>query len=244
MARMRMFAGPNGSGKSSLKSLLQPDLLGVYVNPDEIEMACRQNSGLDLSDYGIHDAAEEALAFIQSSSFLGSSQFGPSVKSLTIAHNRLDLGEMPANSYLASVIADFLRHQLLRARQTFTFETVMSHVGKVELLREAQDLGYRTYLYYVATDDPLINISRVANRVRLGGHPVPQDKIIERYHRSLALLLDAIKLTNRAYIFDNSEDAHSQTWLAEITHGDDLELKIDIVPAWFRREVLDKLVPR
>lgn len=77
----------------------------------------------------------------------------------------------------------------------------------------------------------------------LGGHPVPQDKIVERYHRSLALLLDAIKLTNRAYIFDNSDDARSQTWLAEITRGTDLELKIDVIPAWFQREVLEKLVP-
>ena len=35
--RLRMFAGPNGSGKSTLKSYLPTDLLGVYLNPDEIE---------------------------------------------------------------------------------------------------------------------------------------------------------------------------------------------------------------
>ncbi len=35
--RMRMFAGPNGSGKSVLKSYLSPRLLGVYLNPDEIQ---------------------------------------------------------------------------------------------------------------------------------------------------------------------------------------------------------------
>lgn len=32
-----MFAGPNGSGKSVLKSYLPKELLGVYLNPDEIE---------------------------------------------------------------------------------------------------------------------------------------------------------------------------------------------------------------
>ena len=31
-----MFAGPNGSGKSSAKSVLRPELLGVYVNADEV----------------------------------------------------------------------------------------------------------------------------------------------------------------------------------------------------------------
>ena len=32
-----MFAGPNGSGKSTIKSVIRPELLGVYINPDEIE---------------------------------------------------------------------------------------------------------------------------------------------------------------------------------------------------------------
>ncbi len=36
--RLRMFAGPNGSGKSTLKSVLRPELLGVYINPDDIGM--------------------------------------------------------------------------------------------------------------------------------------------------------------------------------------------------------------
>ena len=32
-----MFGGPNGSGKSTLKGYLSNTLLGVYLNPDEIE---------------------------------------------------------------------------------------------------------------------------------------------------------------------------------------------------------------
>lgn len=35
--RLRMFAGPNGSGKSTFKSIIRPELLGIYINPDEIE---------------------------------------------------------------------------------------------------------------------------------------------------------------------------------------------------------------
>lgn len=117
----------------------------------------------------------------------------------------------------------------------------MSHPGKVELLRQAQLNGYRTYLYYIATDDPDINISRVRNRVKLGGHPVPEDKIISRYHRSLELLMSAIRCTNRAYIFDNSGHQMDRAWLAEVTDGSVIELKTDQIPAWFRRAVLDQL---
>jgi predicted ABC-type ATPase len=61
----------------------------------------------------------------------------------------------------------------------------MSHPSKVALLARAQMAGYRTYLYFIATDDPAINISRVRNRVKLGGHAVPEDRIVQRYHRSL-----------------------------------------------------------
>ncbi len=95
----------------------------------------------------------------------------------------------------------------------------------------------------MATEDPVINVSRVRNRVGLGGHPVPEEKIISRYHRSLELLLAAIKLTNRAYIFDNSTDSENRrlAWVAEVTEGRDLELKNDRVPAWFKRAVLDKI---
>lgn len=35
--RLRMFAGPNGSGKSTIKSMVPDGLLGVYLNPDEIQ---------------------------------------------------------------------------------------------------------------------------------------------------------------------------------------------------------------
>ena len=88
---------------------------------------------------------------------------------------------MEVNSYLASVASDFLRQKLMEQKMSFTLETVMSHPSKIELLTQAQASGYRTYLYFVATDDPAINISRVKSRVKLGGHNVPEDKIAERY---------------------------------------------------------------
>lgn len=117
----------------------------------------------------------------------------------------------------------------------------MSHESKVEILKKAHKSGYRTYLYFIATDDPQINISRVKNRVKLGGHPVPEEKIEARYHRSLDLLYEAIQWTSRAYVFDNSGEKDQEWLIAEVTDGEDLELKTDQVPAWFRRSVLDKI---
>lgn len=238
-----MFAGPNGSGKSRLKSVLPPELLGVYLNPDEIELEICKTGALDFFSYGVITTSEEVLPFFINSSFLNAEGRGNDAKKLIFKDGRLDFGMVAVDSYFASVAADFLRQKIIEKKKDFTFETVMSHPSKVELLAQAQAVGYRTYLYFVATDDPAINISRVDNRVRLGGHAVPKDKIRERYDRSLELLMKAIRHTDRAYIFDNSGDnaTGGHTWLAEITGGRTLELKAERIPAWFERAILEKI---
>lgn len=243
--RLRMFAGPNGSGKSTLKTVLPKELLGIYLNPDEIEREIHRQGFLEFSVYGVTTTENEVLAFIRNSSFLISEGYGEAAKQIDFTNGRLDFGKVEVNSYFASVAGDFLRQKLLEEKTSFTFETVMSHPSKVDFLEQAQRAGYRTYLYFVATDDPAINISRVRNRVRQGGHAVPEEKIASRYLRSLDLLMDAIHHTNRAFVFDNSGDNKNEkhTFLAEITDGNMLELKSDRIPAWFKRSVLDKIKP-
>jgi predicted ABC-type ATPase len=237
-----MFAGPNGSGKSVLKSYLSSKLLGVYLNPDEIQKDIETTGTLDLSSFGVPALGEEVLSFFHDSELLKKESLQGEALRLGFIDGELDFSRVSVNAYFAAVAVDFLRRKLIERKMDFTFETVMSHPGKVELLAEARSKGYRTYLYYVATDDPQINISRVQNRVATGGHDVPVEKIEERYHKSLALLMNAIANTDRAYIFDNSTDSArgEQTWLAEITGGKELEFKSKQIRAWFKQAVLDK----
>ncbi len=76
-----MFAGPNGSGKSTLKSHLPPALLGIYLNPDEMEQEIRQQTFLDFSAYGATPAATDAvLSFFQNSEFLRAAGSGEAAK--------------------------------------------------------------------------------------------------------------------------------------------------------------------
>ncbi len=239
MPRLRMFAGPNGSGKSTIKEIISKELLGIYINPDEIEKEIKQYDFLDFDHYDIQSTEDEVLDFFTSSTLLEKADMLDEAQWLRFNDNKLSFFEVSINSYFASVCADFIRKKLLESRKTFTFETVMSSPDKIELLALAQKLGYRTYLYYIATNDPIINLSRVENRVKQDGHTVPEDKIISRYYRSLDLLIEAVKHTNRAYIFDNSN--HIRSWLCEITDGKDVELKQDVVPRWFHESFIKKL---
>ncbi len=237
--RLRMFAGPNGSGKSTIKAVIRPELLGVYINPDEIEKEIRERDFLDLKSFQVDTTAAEILAFFNDSVLLTQAGLLDEAACLRFSDDKLSFFEVSVNSYFASVAADFIRHKLLERGTSFTFETVMSSADKVLFLQKAQQRGFRTYLYFVATDDPIINISRVRNRVRLGGHPVPDDKVITRYARSLDLLLEAIRCSDRAYIFDNSGPA--QIWLAEVTDGKTLAMKTDRMPDWFKTAVWEKI---
>lgn len=241
--RLRLFAGPNGSGKSVLKSYLPEALLGIYLNPDEIESSIRRSHLLDISSLDVQWSLQEIRSFLGKSGALERFSLAGGGGNLTSVDGVLDFNGIDINSYHAAAIVEFIRLKLLAQGRSFTFESVMSHPSKVRFLEEAQQAGYRTYLYYVATDDPEINISRVRNRVALGGHAVPEGKIVSRYHRSMDLLMDAIKRSHRAYIFDNSTDNADgrHTWLAEVTEGTRLELKTDRIPDWLKQAVLDKL---
>jgi predicted ABC-type ATPase len=236
--RLRMFAGPNGSGKSTFKTMIRPELLGVYINPDEIEQEISKHGFLDLDSYQVITTKQEILDFFNQSPLLEKADCLDEAHELRFNENKLSFHDVIVNAYFASVAADFIRQKLIEHSKSFTFETVMSFPDKIELLRKAQSRGYRTYLYYVATENPDINISRVRYRVGRGGHPVPEDKIATRYYRSLDLLEQAVQSTHRAYIFDNS--THEHIWLAEITNGHSLEMKTDQMPAWFKKSLWDR----
>ncbi|WP_426134822.1 zeta toxin family protein [Pseudomonas sp. PWP3-1b2] len=238
-----MFAGPNGSGKSTFNSKVPAHLLVNYINPDAIELSIRETGVFELSAFGLHSYTKLAIPFLRSHSLLY--KFTDSLvklDDLVVEGDRLVFTSRQVDSYIASALSDFIRVSLIKERVSFTFETVMSDGSKIELLRRAKEAGYRVYVYYVATADADINVARVAYRASIGGHDVPSDKIRSRYSRSLENLSEAILLSNRAYIFDNSQDGEpSFAQLAEITEGEDIDIVSDTQPAWFQQYVIDKL---
>lgn len=239
--RLRVFAGPNGSGKSTIKAQVDDALWGQFVNADNIEAQLQASGGFDFSVWNIQTDADELRAFFKSSWVSAKRpDWARDVDAMQFSETRVFVGDVPINSYLATVIADFTREKLLKQSESFTFETVMSDKSKVAFMERARLAGYRTYLYYVATRDPDINISRVANRVQQGGHAVPAEKIRERYTRSLDLLLPALRASDRAYLWDNSGD--SAVCFAEFD-ANRLMIRSSPQPQWFQTFVLDKLSP-
>ncbi|MBS1667893.1 MAG: hypothetical protein JST58_11000 [Bacteroidetes bacterium] len=213
-----MIAGPNGSGKSTLIEMLKPEIsFGVYINADEIEAALKKKPILHFDDFQIQAKAKQFASFVKKKTTIGSGEFKTTLLEKTVINNNiLSTNKSIINSYFASMIADFIRHRLLVIAKDFSFETVMSHVSKVKMIETANRKKYQTYLYFIATNSPIINYGRIKERVEKGGHNVSREKIEERYKKSILLLGKAIKKSYRAYIFDNTV---SLTLMAEYKQG-------------------------
>jgi len=224
-----MVAGPNGSGKSTLIRdflVVQHVPLGFILNPDTFESELLNNRLVNLSAWGVEIDDAEFRAFFRGHPLANR----VTLDAISIKENVLKIQGAFQSGYFVAVFADLLRRKWLAARQSFTFETVMSSHDKLDLVSEAVKAGYRTYLYFVCTDTPIINEQRVAVRVSKGGHNVPSDKIASRYRRSLALLPEAISLSSRAFLFDNSELSHQ--FVAEFENGK-LIAAVSSPPKWF-----------
>lgn len=219
--RLRMIAGPNGSGKSTLMDLLKTVVnTGFYINPDDIEASLLKKPILHFTDFGFKTTPEQFIDFVHEKSTIGSDSFKAKIaRGVSIQYNVLVINPILINSYTASLLADFLRTQLLKNNLSFTFETVMSHSSKVDIIAKAASLNYKTYLYFVTTSQPSVNLERIKSRIKKGGHNVSKEKTIQRFYRSIQLLPEAIKKCDRAFVFDNST---SLSLIAEFKTGKNL----------------------
>ena len=244
--RLRIFAGPNGSGKSTFINEIKVHppsprfKLGYYVNADEIENTLKNETGFNFNLFGITVSAQQIQSYLKKSTFAPVKLKLPELwQDFDVKDNCLFINKkQPIDSYIAADLAEFIRQNILKVSFSFSYETVMSDEKKIHFLEKAKEQGYRIYLYYFATEDPIININRVMIRVAQQGHYVEPEIIKKRYYKSLQNLKAAIKLSDRAYLFDNSKRA--SVLISEITHGKNVHV-IDPanVPNWFAEYVVE-----
>lgn len=128
--------------------------------------------------------------------------------------------------------ASRLRYLCLAERQNFVFETVFSSQEKLDFLIKAHQSGFFIRFFYVCTEDPNINVLRIAQRYLNGGHEVPISKIFSRYYKSLSLASQAIKFVDRAYIYDNSRENELPQLLYRTYEGSVYKKYTEDVPLW------------
>lgn len=242
--RLRIFAGPNGSGKSVLyEYLLSQQYFNnyFYINADVITKGLI--NGFSFSNWPISISESDFFSYLDKSSFKSRLSVSEVKNNLEIVDSVFTWKGSNENlTYISAFIADYVRNLFLTSDSSFTCETVFSHPSKIDFIKQAKSKGFKVYLYFIATKNPLINQGRVENRVMSGGHDVPPEKIVARYYRCLDNLYDAICLCDRIYLFDNSESKSELSYnnFAEICDGE-CSIYSDSVPDWFFQYVYDKL---
>ncbi|MGN0446962.1 MAG: zeta toxin family protein [Acutalibacteraceae bacterium] len=123
--------------------------------------------------------------------------------------------------------AEYKREKLLKNKQSFIMETVLSRKDKLGFLKTAKEQGYEIVGVFVCTASADINVQRVKKRALEGGHDVPKEKIIERYNRSVKNLQAFSQICNELYIYDN-------TLFPKLVYAlvDDVKFEAKDIPLW------------
>ncbi len=118
--------------------------------------------------------------------------------------------ELKIGPYEATKVADSLRRELVKQRESFVFETVFSDPAddKLAFLKDAAAAGYTVILCFIGISGPTTSEQRVAMRVSQGGHDVPTDKLQTRFPRILANLRSALRELPHVWVFDNDDLRH------------------------------------
>ena len=93
---------------------------------------------------------------------------------------------------------------MLAAKASFAIESTLSGKTYVAMIREAKALGYRFVLHYIVIDSDTQAVDRVALRVKIGGHHVPEDDVRRRFERSRKhFIADYLPLADEWGLWDN-----------------------------------------
>jgi predicted ABC-type ATPase len=128
-----------------------------------------------------------------------------------------------------------------RTGKDFAFETTLASRSFAPWLVGLQRQAYRVHLIYLWLPSPELAVKRVAERVRLGGHGIPEEVIRRRYERSLNNLFRLYRpIADSWLIIDNSQIPPNKAiaWrnlggpvqIDDLTAWDELRRKYEVDP--------------
>ena len=88
--------------------------------------------------------------------------------------------------------------------RSFALETTLAGLGYARQIPQWRALGYAVSLHFLALPSAEVAIERVAQRVKQGGHHIPEDVIRRRFASGQAHLARYCALVDDWDIYDNS----------------------------------------
>lgn len=103
-----------------------------------------------------------------------------------------------------------------REKKSFALESTLSGVAQAGILKRAKSLGYRIEIFYLWIPSVSVAIRRIEQRVKKGGHHIPNGDVERRYRRSLPNFVQIYApLADLWQVWDNTAQPPSLTLSSE-----------------------------
>lgn len=115
---------------------------------------------------------------------------------------------------------------------SFTQETTLSGRKTEATAKLVKELGYTVRLFYIGLDSAAESLSRIQNRVKRGGHGIPEDDVERRFAGRWEALAKVLPYCDEAEFYDNGNgfvkvaeyrsgklyavSRHTPQWLVEL----------------------------
>lgn len=86
---------------------------------------------------------------------------------------------------------------------SFTQETTLSGRRTEATAKQCRELGYRVRLFYIGLDTATESLARIANRVRRGGHNIPENDVERRFAGRWEAVSKVLPYCDEAEFYDN-----------------------------------------
>lgn len=110
----------------------------------------------------------------------------------------------------------------------FTQETTLSGHRILKTVKRAIEKGYYIRLYYVGLNTVDESLVRIENRVRKGGHNIPDYDVKRRFQKRFEDLIAVLQYCNEATFYDNENGFVA---VAEYKNGEILQIG-SLKPQW------------
>ena len=164
------------------------------------------------------------------SSFLGSLDEQRDDLGVVVDADKINLrfggNKVKGGKTASQMISDCLEKEI-----SFTQETTLSGHKTFRTIKAAREKNYLVRLYYIGISSAEESLSRIENRVKKGGHGIPERDVLRRYQSRFEDLSKILPYCDEAFLFDN-ENGFAK--VAEYKNG-----KIRVVgeykPDWLKK---------
>lgn len=137
--------------------------------------------------------------------------------------------------FKAGKLAVKLISQYFEEKISFNQESTLCGKTIINNIQKAKQLGYVIELHYIGVDSVEIAKERVAERVRKGGHGIPEKDIEKRYKESFTNLQIVLNSCDLTVFYDNTEEFRR---FAIYKNGIKVK-QSHLVPNWFLEQNFD-----